>query len=268
MRNKTISNEVLKKLFLTNNPFPHVVIDDFLEKDVFDNLLKEFNEFYNSNKNEGRNYQTEAEKNKWSSQGLSLSPFLKNIGEYLASEENRKWLTEITGFKNISAVKNFNSKEIGFFSMMKKGSYLGPHIDHMFDMTGDQGYHVLNIILYVSEKWDPNWGGNTFLRNRKSKSYASVEFKPNRALVFMHSPLSEHGTSLVSEFSEADRMTIYFDYYCSDKNPYRHTEYNFKLVKSPHMFFLPNFLDYLKPKNFKYLKFMLSHFKLKLKSYL
>ena len=54
---------------------------------------------------------------------------------------------------------------------------------------------------------ESNWGGNTTLKNRITKSYASVEFKPNRALVFMHSPISEHGTSLLSEFSKSNRMT-------------------------------------------------------------
>lgn len=267
MRNKNHSNETLKKLFSTNSPFPHVVIDDFLEKDAFNKLQTEFNNFYESNKKDGKTYTSDVEKDKWSSQGLSLTPYLKKVGEYLASEENRNWLTKITGFKNLSAVDDFNHKAIGFFSLMKKGSYLGPHIDHMYDMTGDKGYHVLNIILYVSDKWNPNWGGNTTLKNRKTKNYASVEFKPNRALVFMHSPISEHGTSLLSKFSESNRMTIYFDYYSSNKNPYAHTNYNFRLVKSPHIFFLPNFIDYLKPKNRKYLKLMLSHFKHQLISY-
>ena len=34
MRNKNHSDETLKKLFLTNSPFPHVVIDDFFREQL------------------------------------------------------------------------------------------------------------------------------------------------------------------------------------------------------------------------------------------
>lgn len=264
MKSNFISNEIasfseLKELFTTAQPFPHVVIDNFLKKDVFNKLLFEFEDFYKNKSKEGRLYTTQAESNKWSSQGLDLPPYLKEIGDYLASDEILSFLNQVTGFNNLKSVSGYNSKDIGFFSLMKKGSYLGPHIDHMFDMTGNAGYHVLNIILYISKDWDPNWGGNTFLKNRNTSKYSSVEFKPNRALIFMHSPLSEHGTSELSEFSKNDRMTIYFDYYSSDLNPYKHLNLKFNMAKSPHLFFLPKLSDYFKLKNRKYLSFFIRH---------
>lgn len=264
MKEKFISSNIppideLKDLFVSAHPFPHVVIDNFLEDSVFEELLAEFNQFYELNQKDGRVYKTKVEDNKWSSQGLTLSPFLKKMGDYLASEETLNFLQNITGFKNLNSVKGYNSDSIGFFSLMKKESYLGPHIDHMYDMTGNAGYHVVNIILYISEDWNPNWGGNTFLKNRKSKQYSSVEFKPNRALIFMHSPLSEHGTSKLSKFSLNPRISIYFDYYTNEVNPYSHLGLKFNMAKSPHLFFLPNAVDYFKMENRKYLNFLISH---------
>jgi hypothetical protein len=258
----------LRELFCSAQPFPHVVIDNFLEKEVFENLLSEFQVFYRSNEKEGRLYKTKVENNKWSSQGLTLTPFLKKVGDFLASDEIIKFLNEVTGFKDLSSVHGYNSESIGFFSLMKKDSYLGPHIDHMYDMTGNAGYHVVNIILYISKDWDPNWGGNTFLKNRATKNYASVEFKPNRALIFMHSPLSEHGTTKLSKFSKEDRIAIYFDYYSNEKNPYSHLGLKFNMAKSPHLFFLPKTIDYFKPENKKYLFFQISHRIKQLKAFL
>jgi Rps23 Pro-64 3,4-dihydroxylase Tpa1-like proline 4-hydroxylase len=249
----------LKELFISGEPYPHVVIDNFLEQQIFDRLLVDFQSFYKSNEKEGKLYKTDIEKNKWSSQGLTLSPFLKEVGDFLSSDEILHFLHNVTGFEKLSSIKGYNSDSLGFFSLMKKGSYLGPHIDHMYDMTGNSGYHVVNIILYISKDWNPNWGGNTFLRNRRTNKYSSVEFKPNRALIFLHSPLSEHGTTKLSSYSNEDRIAIYFDYYSKEQSPYKHLGLKFNMAKSPHLFFLPNKIEYLKLKNKKYLFFHISH---------
>ena len=54
-----------------------MVIDDFLEKDAFNKLQTEFNNFYETTK-DGKTYKSEVGKDKWSSQGLSLTPYLKS----------------------------------------------------------------------------------------------------------------------------------------------------------------------------------------------
>ena len=41
-----------------------MVIDDFLEKDAFNKLQTEFNNFYETNKKDGKTYKSEVEKDK------------------------------------------------------------------------------------------------------------------------------------------------------------------------------------------------------------
>jgi hypothetical protein len=133
MKSNFISEKIpplsgLNELFITAQPFPHVVIDNFLHKDVFDKLLFEFENFYENKSKEGRLYTTQTESNKWSSQGLELPSYLKEIGDYLASDEISNFLNQVTGFNNLKSISGYNSKDVSFFSLMKKGSYLGPQL--------------------------------------------------------------------------------------------------------------------------------------------
>ena len=124
-----------------------------------------------------------------------------------------------------------------FFHVSEKGSYLGPHTDHTRDRHFGP-YHVANIIIYASNSWRPEWGGGTTLYDEKINHVETVEFKPNRALFFMHSPLSVHGSQKVFKNAETNRHSFYYDFYTDDKN---HFFYKFNKK-----------IDYLKPKNLKY----------------
>jgi hypothetical protein len=259
--------ENLKYLFKKGEPFPYVVIDNFFEQQFYNKLLQDFEIYYAENKKNGKTYNTDVENDKWTSQGNPLSEELRDIGEYLQSEDIKSFLKDITGFK-VLRTSEFNSDNTGFYHLMKNNAYLGPHIDHMMDMGANNvGYHVLNIIIYITSEWNPNWGGGTFFINNSDKTFTDVEYKPNRAVVFMHSPISIHGTSKVTNETNNKRISIYFDYYSNEENPYEHLGYKFKLHKSPHLFYLPKITDYLKLKNRKYLFHFASHFKNKFLAY-
>lgn len=269
MINQNVLNdqENLKILFKNAKPFPFVVIDDFFEQNFYNKVLKDFEEYYEENKEKGKSYNTDVENDKWTSQGNPLSEELKNLGNYLQSENLKSFLRDITGFKVLNT-SSFNSDNVGFYHLMKNNAYLGPHIDHMMDMDSNNvGYHVLNIIIYITKEWNPNWGGGTFFQNNADKTFTDVEFKPNRAVVFMHSPISIHGTNRVTNTTSNKRISIYFDYYSNEKNPYEHLGYKFRIHKSPHLFFLPRFTDYFKKRNRKYLLHFLSHYKNKFATY-
>jgi hypothetical protein len=81
----------------------------------------------------------------------------------------------------------------------------------------------------------------------------TVEYKPNRALFFMHSPQSIHGSQEVFKNAEVNRHSFYYDFYTDDENPYSHTIFKkTSLHSAPHLFYLDKSTDYLKPKNFRY----------------
>jgi Rps23 Pro-64 3,4-dihydroxylase Tpa1-like proline 4-hydroxylase len=262
MINKNLNTRILKESFCNAKPFPFVIIDNFLEEDYYQEIYKNLDLFYKERDiKKGVQYNSLVEKDKWGSYGMKMPEVMIKLFNDLKSEKMLSFLNEVTGFENLKVVSNTN-ESLAFFHVMKPGSYLGPHLDHTVDPNITENYHVLNIIIYVSKDWNPNWGGGTTIFN-KSKSLASdVEFKPNRALIFMHAPNTIHGTQEISKLAQHERYSIYFDYYSDDNNPYKHLNLKYKkLVPSNTRFFLPSKLDYLKSKNRGYLLSWLSFYK-------
>ena len=137
---------------------------------------------------------------------------------------------------------------------------MGTHVDHSSEP--DTGLpHVLNIILYLTKNWHLSWGGSTVFANRNGRKIEKkIDFVPNRAVIFLHSPFTFHGVSKIQN-NRTKRSTIYVDYYSKNMNPYSHLNLNFKNVwfKHPTTFILPKFKDYFLTKNREYLKKMIKH---------
>ena len=151
MINRKIYSDIenLKKYFVKAKPFPYVVIDDFFEESSFNSIVEKFNSYYNVIGGHGKNYNTDVENGKWTSQGNQLTDDLLQLGLFFQSDEIKSLLSSITGFKTLNTA-SFNTKNVGFFHLMKNNAYLGPHIDHMMDMDSNHlGFHVLNIIIYI-----------------------------------------------------------------------------------------------------------------------
>lgn len=142
------------------------------------------------------------------------------------------------------------------YHVMKPGGFLAPHVDHAQDPeTGLP--HVLNIILYLSPQWDSENGGATLLYDKWGKEIkATVEYKPNRAIIFLHTPYSFHCVEQIKANLPVIRRTLYVDYYSESSNPYKNMDLNFPKKWFPHgtTFILPSIFNYLNIKNVQYTK--------------
>lgn len=269
MLNPNLNRPYLAEIFANQKPFPYVVIDNFIIDEEFDIITKAVKDLYSksSSDSSGVNWKTEAELNKWGSSGTQLPTELIKLESFLKSDEILNFLIDVTGFANLQYTIQTNNSGYSFMHAMLPGSFLAPHTDHTMDMNGTNAYHVLNIVYYVSDYWDANWGGGTSIHLPNGVIYTDVEYRPNRAVVFMHSPISVHGTTEVSAFAKGNRFSVYFDYYSIESKPYRHLNIKkFNLAWAPHLFYLKNFVSYFKPKNKKYLKYWYAHYKSQLKA--
>jgi len=269
MLNPNLNRIHLAENFKNAKPFPYIVVDNFIIKEEFDKITTAVKKLYSKSSNEssGVKWETEAELNKWGSSGTQLPLELINLESFLKSTEILTFLTDVSGFINLQCTQQTNKSGYSFMHAMIPGSFLAPHTDHTMDMSGTNAYHVLNIVYYVAEEWDANWGGGTSIHKINGDVYTDVEYRPNRAVVFMHSPISVHGTSEVAIFAKGIRFSVYFDYYSNEVHPYKHLKVkNFKLAWAPHLFYLKSFGAYFKPKNKKYLKYWYAHYKSQLKA--
>ena len=248
--------------FMNAKPYPHVVLDNFLDNDFFSKLDLEK---MNINYEKGRTFDSDIEKNKWASKNEKLSNTLKQIIDELNNKSFLENLYNLSHIKDLFSTTEGNTALANYHEMYRSG-FLGTHVDHSSEPNTGLP-HVLNIILYLSKKWDKSWGGSTILANHKgTKTEKLVEFIPNRAVIFLHSPFTFHGVTEIKN-NLNKRSTVYVDYYSKNLSPYEHLNLSFKNVwfKHPTTFILPKFKDYFQKKNRIYLKKMLKH---RLKSYL
>ena len=69
--------------------------------------------------------------------------------------------------KSLFATDVGNTDLANYHEMYKNG-FLGSHVDHSSDpKTGSP--HVLNIILYLTQNWNNDWGGNTVFMSKNGK---------------------------------------------------------------------------------------------------
>ena len=254
--------EQFSKNFRDAKPYPHIVLDNFLIDSFFKNLNLEN---YKLSQNNGRSFNTNLEKNKWTSKNEILSKNLKLIIDELNKKDFLENLYKLTGITDLFSTTEGNTSLANYHEMYASG-FLGTHVDHSSEPNTGLP-HVLNIILYLSKKWKTSWGGSTILANSNgSKIEKLVEFIPNRAVIFLHSPFTFHGVTNIKD-NLTKRSTIYVDYYSKNLKPYAHLKLNFKNVwfKHPTTFILPKLKDYFPKRNRVYLKKMIKH---KIKSFL
>ena len=255
--NKKYNNlEKYSKNFKLAKPYPHVILDNFLDEGFFNSLNLEN---LNINSNKGITFNTDIEKNKWTSKNAILSENLKLIIDDLNNTEFLENLFKLTGIPELFATTEGNTLLANYHEMYESG-FLGTHVDHSSEPRSGSP-HVLNIILYLSKSWQKSWGGSTTLANKNGRKIEKIiDYIPNRAVIFLHTPFTFHGVSKIKN-NKIKRSSIYVDYYSKSMKPYNHLNLIFKNIwfKHPTTFILPNLKDYFQLKNQTYLKKIIKH---------
>ncbi len=240
-----------KNQFKAEKPFPHLILDNFLKDDYFRELKLDHSIDF---KDKGKSFNSDAEKEKWISKNADLPKLVSKIVNELNSDEWVKNLKSLTDIESLFSTDVGNTDLANYHEMYKNG-FLGSHVDHSSDpKTGLP--HVLNIILYLTKNWNNNWGGNTMFMDKVGKKIIKeINYTPNRAVLFLHTPYSFHGVTKLKD-NKNTRSTIYVDYYSKSKNPFQDYNLDFgtKFFNHGTCFVLPKKMDYLKPKNFYYLR--------------
>ena len=247
-----------KKEFFNANPFPYLVIDEFLEPDYFKNLKKILNEMTTSE--DGRNFDTEVENKKWISVNSSLPNLIKQIIDALNADVWVNNVQNLTGIDSLITTSHGNTI-LANYHEMEPGGFLGVHVDHSHEpVTGSP--HVLNVLIYLTEDWHENDGGSTFFYDKTGKNIVSkVPYKQNRAVIFLHTPFSFHSVERISKTLQKKRKSIYVDYYSKSYKPYNNINLNFSSKWFEHgtTFKLNSYFDYFKKENYHYTKTLIKY---------
>ena len=172
------------KKYIKAEPFPYIVIDDFLKKECIHNVIKGF-ESVNWASYNHFNEQKSGNKNK------NFDLCLKNTIKALNSKDFLKRLENITGIESLIADHDLGS---GGVHRSTRGGFLNIHADFTVHPYKHHWHRRVNVLIYLNEKWDDNWGGKLELWDKKMKNCVT-KISPifNRCVIFNTDYNSYHG---------------------------------------------------------------------------
>jgi 2OG-Fe(II) oxygenase superfamily len=170
------------------HPFPHVVLDDFIDPEACRLALKEFEDLDAArwqgfiHINEKKYSHTNPEE--W-------GPVLQRVLEDLNSEKFLDLLSTLTGIENLQADPTL---EGGGLHRSGQGGFLNIHADYTVHPHQRHWARRVNLLVYLNEGWEASYGGDLELwsptMGQCEKSIAPIF---NRAVIFSTDHDSYHG---------------------------------------------------------------------------
>jgi hypothetical protein len=193
------------------DPFPHVVIDDFLDPRLLKTVLTEFDAMDRS----GWHYTERATERKYSTEDFRhFGPITRAVFSQLNGSPFLWFLHELTGIEGLIPDPHLRG---GGLHEIKRGGALGVHADFNFYPRLNL-YRRLNVLLYLNEDWREAWGGELELWDREgTRCVQRIAPLFNRAVIFDTSNFSYHGHPRPLDCpEERSRKSLALYYYTVD----------------------------------------------------
>lgn len=169
-------------------PFPHTIIDDVLPADLFRLATSEFpaddhptwTGYLHFNEAKFANTSIET----W-------GPTLRLIASELCTDSFAALLGDLTGFDRLIADPGMDG---GGLHQTLPGGYLNVHTDFTTNHRVRHWQRRVNVLLYLNETWEPEWGGELQLWDAAvSRCVRSISPIGNRMVIFTTSDDAYHG---------------------------------------------------------------------------
>lgn len=178
------------KISYYSDPYDHWVIDDFVPSFLAKELSKDFIDFDHK---DWYVYSNPLEQKKSLNNWWNFPSQTYKFIEYLNSPAFIGWLSLQTGQPKLYPDPGLHGAG---WHMHGRGGKLNIHLDYSIHPKLELE-RKFNLIFYLSEDWDPQWGGGLQLWNgtdRKAEQYVkTVDCMFNRAVLFDTTQNSWHG---------------------------------------------------------------------------
>lgn len=152
---KWLDANELKSVYQSATPFPHIVMHNFIKRDILHAVSDEFPDLLKL-KDKVVHYQNKKEI-KFAGKGMQvLSPSALHLNSYLQSDLMMNWLNELTGIEETLISDPYLSG--GGYHEIKTGGLLKVHADFNKHPKLDLDRR-LNMLIYLNEDWEDEWGG-------------------------------------------------------------------------------------------------------------
>jgi Rps23 Pro-64 3,4-dihydroxylase Tpa1-like proline 4-hydroxylase len=176
-----------REVYAQAQPFPHVIIDNFLPESVLNGIL---NEFPKPGAINWKKFENVAEKKLASTSELQMGEITRLLLYQLNSSTFVSFLEKLTGIEGIIADPHFVG---GGLHQIERGGYLKIHAD--FNRHNRLRLdRRLNLLLYLNKDWQEEYGGHLELWDTKmAKCQKKILPVFNRCVVFNTTDFSYHG---------------------------------------------------------------------------
>lgn len=213
---KPLDREELRTRFRTAQPFPFVVIDDFIDRDFALEVASSFPSF-EAAQQLGHSFKKVNENRKVQISDYARFPSpVRKLADALAAPEFREALSDITGVHDLLWDDHYAGG-----GMHQTGSHglLDVHIDFIrLEQTG--AYRRLNLLLYLNPEWRKEWGGALEIWDRDvKKCHHTIEPALGRCVIFETSDHSFHGVTAVDCPPDVCRKSFALYFYTREAAP-------------------------------------------------
>ncbi|MFN2426927.1 MAG: 2OG-Fe(II) oxygenase [Candidatus Binatia bacterium] len=177
----------LAAIYRSNIPFPHLAFDDFLVPEVAVRAARDFPSHADDHWIRYRHVnENKASTHHWE----NFPPIISEIIRELNSPRFVALLSRLTGIDGLMADPDI---EGGGMHQSWAGGFLNVHTDFTMHRAKPNWRRRCNLILYMNEGWDLQWGGALQLwDSRMRNNVETVDCILNRAVLF-NTPNALHG---------------------------------------------------------------------------
>jgi hypothetical protein len=209
------AGEALAHSYRHAEPYPHIQLDDFFPEAVLDRVLEQFpREQRDGVTRYDKGYVGGKGKQQFSPTHLS-SGYIRDLFYFFNSEAFVEFLEGLTGIEGLIPDPFYEGAglhEIG------SGGKLGIHADFRIQRRLSLQRRV-NVLIYLNRDWNPAWGGELELWDRKMQARVkAIQPLFNRCVVFNTDADSFHGHPDALRTPEGvTRKSIALYYYTASK---------------------------------------------------
>ena len=226
-----ISEDTIKKMlsskeaYLKNDPYPFIIIDNFLKEDFAKACSENFSEIsegwisykhFNQNKRGNQSY-------------IKKNYLISNLTKYLNSNAFIKILKVMTNYGDL---KGDNSLDGGGLHETREGGYLNIHTDFQNHTNFPNLQRKINLLLYFDNDTKNMKNANLELWDKKCLSMVhSIEPIFNRCVIFSTENPSYHGHPRpLKTNGNKTRKSLALYYYLESKNQLPIISTNYKSI--------------------------------------
>ena len=180
----------LSEKYQTAVPFPHIVLDDFIQPNLIEAILTEFPDL--SLLTDGIVFKDQKE-TKYASKGFQdISDSAVKLIGLLNSDLFLHYLNELTGIDETLIADPYLAG--GGYHEIKNGGVLKVHVDFNKHPSIDLDRRI-NLLLYLNKDWNKDWGGSLELYDEAELAEPAASITPefNRCVIFSTDSHSYHG---------------------------------------------------------------------------